>query len=215
MGRLEDHLKDLIIDRYGSIPKFAEKMEMSPQTIYTLLKRGITSGTTSTVLPILATLGLDLNWVLRKRLVAVGDTPSEFYDAPLHGSIAAGGPIEMLPTEDTFPIPMEMHERFPDGFLLLIRGESMNRILPNGSMALVDPCDEVERDMEPYAVCVNGFDATVKRVRRLANGFELVPDSNDPTYKSTVYDYGVEGTDTVTVIGRVVWFCIPFNWSFR
>lgn len=215
MGRLEEHLRDIVVDRFGSIPKFAEKMGMSPQTVYTLLKRGVTSGTTSTVLPILAELGLDLNWVVRNRLVAVGETPNDFYDVPLHGSIAAGSPIEMLPVDETHPIPMAVHEMYPDAFLLNVRGESMNRILPNGSMALVEPCESVDRDMDPYAVCVNGFDATVKRVRRLANGFELVPDSTDLTFKTTVYDYGVEGTDTVTVIGRVVWYCIPYSWSFR
>ena len=68
--------------------------------------------------------------------------------------------------------------------------------------------------MQPYAVCVNGFDATVKRVRTLSNGFELVPDSTDPTYKPTVYDYGEPDTETVTVIGRVVWYTLPFEWRF-
>ncbi len=32
-----------------------------------------------------------------------------------------------------------------------------------------------------YAVCVNGFDATIKRVKPLSNGYELIPDSIDPT----------------------------------
>ena len=90
----------------------------------------------------------------------------------------------------------------------------MNRVLPNGCMALVDPCEAMERDGEPYAVCVNGYDATIKRVRTLANGFELDPDSTDPTYKPTIYVYGVEGTETITVIGRVVWYCVPFDWGF-
>lgn len=89
----------------------------------------------------------------------------------------------------------------------------MNRVLPNGCYALVDPDDREPVDNQAYAVCVNGYSATVKRVRRLANGFELVPDSTDPTYRPMVYDYGVEGTDEITVIGRVFWYTLPFDWT--
>ena len=90
----------------------------------------------------------------------------------------------------------------------------MNRVLPDGCYALIDPCEDVERDNQPYAVCVNGYDATIKRVHKLANGFELVPDSTDPTYKAKVYDYGEPETETVTVIGRVVYYVLPFDWGF-
>lgn len=139
---------------------------------------------------------------------------SDFVDVPLYGSVAAGTPIEMIPVDETHPIPARVHEEYPDAFLLKVRGESMNRVIPNGCYVLVDPCDVVDHDGDPYAVCVNGFDATVKRVHRLENGFELVPDSTDPTFRATVYDYGEEGTEEITVIGRVVWYTLPFRWSF-
>ena len=138
---------------------------------------------------------------------------SSMVDVPLFGRIAAGMPIEMDAVEDTQPVPVKVHERHPDAFLLRVEGESMNRVLPNGCFALVDPCDEVERDGAAYALCVNGYDATIKRVRRLANGFELAPDSIDPTFKPKVYDYGVDGTDKVTVIGRVVYYVLPVDWE--
>lgn len=137
-----------------------------------------------------------------------------FIDIPLYGSIAAGTPIEMIEVEDTFPVPAKMHDAHPDAFLLKVEGESMNRILPNGCYALVDPCETVEIDSAPYAVCVNGYDATIKRVRKLNNGFELVPDSTDPTYPVQTFNYNEPGTETVTVIGRVVYYVLPFDWSF-
>lgn len=140
--------------------------------------------------------------------------PTRYVDVPLYGSIAAGTPIEMVAVEDSHPIPERVRDAHPGCFLLRVCGESMNRVLPNGSYALVEPCEEVTRDGKPYAVCVNGYDATIKRVRRLANGFELVPDSTDPTFRPTVYDYGVEGTEVITVIGRVVWYCVPWDWEF-
>lgn len=139
---------------------------------------------------------------------------TSFVDTPLYGSISAGVPIEMVPVDDTHPIPGPMHDMYPDAFLLRVNGRSMDRILPDGCYALVDPCREVVKDGAAYAVAVNGNDATIKRVKKLSNGFELVPDSTDPTYKPKVYDYGEDGTEEITVIGRVVWFCVPFDWNF-
>lgn len=135
-------------------------------------------------------------------------------DVPLYGSIAAGTPIEMTSVEDTQPIPNEVHARYPRAFLLRVEGESMNRILPNGCFALVDPCCEIYRDGLPYAVCVNGYDATIKRVRRLNNGFVLEPDSADPTYQPRVFNYNEPDTMAVTIIGRVVYYVLPADWEF-
>lgn len=138
----------------------------------------------------------------------------ESENVPLYGSIAAGTPIEMIEVDDTFPIPTRVHAEHPSAFLLRVKGESMNRILPNGCYALIDPCRTVEENGAPYAVCVNGYDATIKRIHKLNNGFELVPDSTDPTYEKKTYNYNEPGTETITVIGRVVYYVLPFDWSF-
>ncbi|MBS6247921.1 MAG: helix-turn-helix domain-containing protein [Eggerthella sp.] len=137
-----------------------------------------------------------------------------FIDVPLFGSIAAGTPIEMIAVEDTFPVPAKVHEKHPDAFLLKVVGESMNKILPNGCYALVDPCEDVEVNGQPYAVCVNGYDATVKRVDKLANGFRLRPDSNDPTYAEKTYNYNEPDTEQITIIGKVVYYVLPYDWGF-
>ena len=214
MGKLEDELKSMIEFRYGGVPKFAEKVGLSKNTIYSVLRNGINGGSINTVLPILAALGIDSNWIIKNRLIEVGKSGSEFVDVPLLGSIAAGTPMEMIETEDTHPVPTKVMEQYPDAKLLKVKGSSMNRVLPDGCYALIDPCDDVERDNQPYAVCVNGYDATIKRVHKLANGFELVPDSTDPTFKPKVYDYGDEGTEEITVIGRVVYHVLPFDWTY-
>lgn len=150
----------------------------------------------------------------RNKRVSPSSEDSLFVDVPLYGSIAAGKPIEMIEVEDTHPVPGENHGELPKAFLLEVKGQSMNRVLPDGCYALIDPCEEVERNNQPHAVCVNGYDATIKRVHKLDNGFELVPDSTDPTFKPKIYDYGEPDTETVTVIGRVVYYVLPFDWGF-
>lgn len=141
---------------------------------------------------------------------------SHYIYLPILGDIAAGKPIEVMQTGLTYPIPKEITEMYPNDDLVLVRidGESMNNILPNRALALVRLCDTVEHDGKPYALYVNGYDMTIKRVFTLENGFKLVPDSNDPTFHEEVFDYSKEGTESIKIAGEVVWMAMPFDWSF-
>ncbi len=139
---------------------------------------------------------------------------SKMVSVPLFGSIAAGVPVDMEAADERYDLPGVVCQRWPKAFLLRVEGESMNRILPNGCYALIDPCVDVEYDGQPYAVCVNDLAATIKRVRRTGGGFELVPDSTDPSFRPQVLVEGVGGVGTVSVIGRVVWHCIPYDWTY-
>ena len=169
----------------------------------------------SVLIKLSAALGVTISYLLGMDGAKDSASFSGFTEIPLYGSIAAGTPIEMVPVDDTHPIPDAMHEKYPDAFLLRVKGESMNRVIPNGAYVLIDPKQkEPMADGQPYAVCVNGFDATVKRVRKLANGVQLIPDSNDPTFPVQTFDFADPEVETVTIIGRVVWYCIPFDWNF-
>ena len=218
MESIEDAIKRLIKEKYGSIPKFAKAIGLPASSIYSSLERGIANTRTELSDKIYRSLNIDWetaklddNYQCLKLKVATPDT--NMVDVPLYGAIAAGTPIEMTPVENTQPIPAKVHELHPNAFLLKVEGNSMNRVLPNGSYALIDPCKTVERDGAPYAVCVNGYDATIKRVRKLNNGFQLVPDSTDPTYETKTYNYNEPETQTITVIGRVVYYVLPFDWE--
>lgn len=219
MESIEDAIKRLIKEKYGSIPKFAKAIGLPASSIYSSLERGIANTRTELSDKIYRSLNIDWetaklddNYQCLKLKVATPDT--NMIDVPLYGAIAAGTPIEMTPVENTQPIPAKVHELHPNAFLLKVEGNSMNRVLPNGSYALIDPCKTVERDGAPYAVCINGYDATIKRVRKLNNGFELVPDSTDPTYEVKTYNYNEPDALTITVIGRVVYYVLPFDWEF-
>ena len=168
----------------------------------------------SVIIKLSAALGVTISYLLGLESEKIDSSPNSFVDVPLYGSIAAGKPMEMVAVEGSHPIPTKVREKYPDSFLLKVEGDSMNRVLPNGCYALVDPRQTADCNGAPYAVCVNGYDATIKRVRKLNNGFELVPDSNDPTYEKKTYNYNEPDTDTITVIGRVVYYVLPFDWAF-
>lgn len=219
METIEDAVRRLIKEKYGSVTKFAKEVDLPPTSIYSCLDRGIAN--TRTELSDKIYRALNIDWDTAKlgddfRCLKLKGTSvsNDMVDVPLYGAIAAGTPIEMVPVEGSQPVPSEVRRRYPDAFLLKVEGDSMNKILPNGCYALVDPCATVERNGAPYAVCVNGYDATIKRVNRLNNGFELVPDSTDPTYCKQVFNYNEPDTQTITVIGEVVYFVLPFDWHF-
>lgn len=192
--------------------QLADAVGTSQQTIQRY-EKGARDIKASTILKLSSVLGVTVSYLLGMS-AANDDVESDFVDVPLYGNIAAGKPIDMVEVDEMYPVPSPLVKKYPDAFLLRIKGNSMDRILPNGSYALINPCDDISVDNKPHAVCVNGYSATIKRVRKLSNGFELIPDSTDPTYKPVIYDYGEEGTETITVIGRVIWHCVPFDWDY-
>ncbi|MHB1324004.1 MAG: LexA family protein [Coriobacteriia bacterium] len=130
--------------------------------------------------------------------------------APLYGRIAAGVPIAEIPVEDSHWVNPEVLAKHPRGFYLRVEGESMNRVLPNGCLAFVDPAAEV-RNGDIAALHVNGYDATIKRYHRIGNDVILEPDSRDPQYGNELFDATKPGAQEICVIGRVVWHVVPFD----
>lgn len=133
-----------------------------------------------------------------------------FVPVPLYGSVAAGVPIEMIPVEDMKEAPARYVDDDPDAYLVRVRGNSMSRKVQDTDFALVSPkyTEPNERDM--FLITVNGDDATIKKVRVLENGIELVPDSYDPTFRPVTIDYGDEGSPPVRILGKIVWWCSKF-----
>lgn len=128
----------------------------------------------------------------------------------LYGSVAAGVPIEMIPVDEQKEAPAKFLEVDPDCFLVRVRGNSMNKHIQDDDFALVSPKFTDINDHDMFLVSVNGDDATIKHVRKLANGVELIPDSYDPTYRTEIIDFGDEDAPPVRVLGKVVWWCMSF-----
>lgn len=133
-----------------------------------------------------------------------------FVPVPLHGRVAAGTPIEMLPVDEMREAPARFVEDDPDAFLVRVSGNSMNRRVQDTDFALVSPKYTEPNDRDMFLVTVNGDDATIKLVRVLENGVELLPDSYDPTFRPRVLDFGDDATPPFRVLGKVVWWCKEF-----
>lgn len=129
---------------------------------------------------------------------------------PLYGSVAAGVPIEMLPVDDMKEAPARYVDDDPDAYLVRVRGNSMSRRIQDTDFALVSPKYTEPNEHDMFLITVNGDDATIKKVRVLENGIELVPDSYDPTFRPVTIDYNDEDSPPVKILGKVVWWCSEF-----
>lgn len=132
---------------------------------------------------------------------------------PLLGSIAAGVPLEMIPVKEMVNVPREVAETYPEAFLVQVTGDSMNKIVPSGALALIDPTEEVKNG-DIAAVTVNGYDATLKRFYKFQDGITLEPESYNPENSTQFYSSKEQEYNPIHIKGKLVWYMAPLNIKF-
>lgn len=118
------------------------------------------------------------------------------------GVVPAGVPIEAI--EDIIG-EIEYPSRFANKevFALQIKGDSMNKVLPDGCIGLFEKTSTLENG-EIGAIMVNGDDATVKKFYRLTDSYVLEPVSFNPEHHPLIIK---DGTVPVSAIGKLIWYC--------
>lgn len=118
------------------------------------------------------------------------------------GVIPAGTPLEAI--EDIIG-EIEYPSRFANKqvFALQIKGDSMNKVLPDGCIGLFEKTSTLENG-EIGAIMVNGDDATVKKFYRLTDSYVLEPVSFNPEHHPLIIK---DGTVPVSAIGKLIWYC--------
>lgn len=159
-------------------------------------------------------LGVSLSYLL-----GMADDPSfvsvvssDTVPVPVLGRIAAGTPRAAFSQSDDYHDTQRgLVASHPHAFWLVVAGNSMNRLFPEGALVLVDPDSEV-RSGDVGAIFVNGDDATIKRIFFEDGAVRLHPESWDPDYRDRTIDQSDPDAPAVRVIGRAVSYTAPDGW---
>ncbi|MTV23758.1 helix-turn-helix domain-containing protein [Staphylococcus delphini] len=119
---------------------------------------------------------------------------------PVLSKISAGMPIyaeENLIDYIYFATKNLNHNK--EEFGLCVSGDSMDKLFQNGDIVVVEK-DAVVENGQLGVVMINGYNATVKRIRYNNDQIVLIPESNNPQHYPQVYDKN----DEVKIVGRVV-----------
>lgn len=132
---------------------------------------------------------------------------------PVAGTIFAGDfGVVVEESGETLNVDADLYEHHKSGYWMRVRGNSMNRLFPEGSMIYIDPNDEV-RNGDVAAICVNGDEGTVKRVYFEGDCVRLHPESYDPDYRDRIIDHDEPDCPPLLIAGKVVGFRSPLDWK--
>lgn len=121
------------------------------------------------------------------------DIPDDPFMLPLVGEIAAGNWQEAV--EDQIGMIMNpVGGLSKAAFALRTRGDSMDRIIPDGGYVVIDPADAELREGKVYAVMNSEGETTIKQFR--SDPARLEPCSTNPDHKAISL-----GREPFTVIG--------------
>lgn len=120
---------------------------------------------------------------------------------PVLGNIPAGVPIEAIENIEDYEEIVVNATDVRDYFALKVDGNSMAPRILNGDVVICRKQEIIENNTIGVVI-INGNDATLKRVKRSANGITLIPDN--PAYDPKYYTAEEVENLPIRIIGEMV-----------
>lgn len=194
---LEDKLKNLIIEKYGSVRQFSIKIDIPYTTVDSILKRGLDNSNVGNVIKMCKALDISIDNLLDNKeiisnlefdnadLIDISDNMTKI---PVLGVIKAGIPIEaQQDILEYIEIPKSWLRGGKEFYGLKISGDSMFPKYNEDDIVVFEKCNDFEMaNNKDCAVMVNGDDATFKKVLKSELGITLVP-YNTGAYEIMMY----------------------------
>ncbi|WP_342610224.1 LexA family transcriptional regulator [Staphylococcus hsinchuensis] len=194
----EKDLKRLMELKSGSIKAFSEEIGLAYTTVRSILERGVFNAKVENVIKICKGLNIKPEEIMDIEQPKVETLPVK--KIPVVSQISAGLPIysEENLIDYTY-IATKNLSADKELFGLKVSGDSMDKEFKDGDVVIVEK-DAVVENGQIAVVQINGYNATVKRVRYEKDRIILIPESNNPAHYPQVYSQD----DEVKIIGRVV-----------
>lgn len=183
---MEEELKKLIIEKYGSIRKFAINIDIPYTTIDSILKRGIDNSNVSNVIKICKALNISLDQSLNENRIInnlsfdnadIIDFDDDIIKIPVFGTIKAGIPIEsQSDIIDYVEIPKIWTRGGKKFYGLKISGDSMFPKYNEDDIVIFEQNDDTTLyHGKDVAIMINGTESTFKKLLVNEQGIVLQP----------------------------------------
>lgn len=213
---LEEKIKNLIIEKYGSVRQFALKIDVPYTTIDSILKRGIDNSNVSNVIKMCKALGISVDKSIENNELISNlnfdnatliDVDSDIIQIPVLGKIPAGMPLEAIEDTyaiDTIDIPKDWLRGDNHYFALRLEGDSMEPEYLDKDIVIFKQTSTCESG-DDCCIRINGFDATFKRVRIQDTGINVIPlnENNSTGFVSTFFSKEEIINKPVEILGVV------------
>ncbi|WP_341636410.1 XRE family transcriptional regulator [Staphylococcus casei] len=194
----EKDLKRLMENKSGSVKAFSEDIGLAYTTVRSILERGIFNAKVENVIKICKGLNIKPEEIMEIDTPKVETMPVK--KIPVVSQISAGLPIYSEENLiDYIYFATDKIDSNKEEFALRVSGDSMDKIFQDGDVVVVEK-DSIVENGQLGVVMVNGYNATVKRIRYNGDQVILIPESNNPNHYPQVYS----AKDEVKIVGRVV-----------
>lgn len=151
---------------------------------------------------------------LEKICNAINIKPSSLYDGvvekkqqgikiPVLGVIPAGIPIEAIEDVIDYEEINENMAKRGEYFALKVTGDSMLPTIKNGDIVIVRQQDDAESG-KICVIMINGFDATLKEIKKESGGIWILPHNSTSEFKPTFFTNKEIIEKPVKIIGVAV-----------
>lgn len=220
---IEDNLKDLIEKKSGSLRAFAADNDIPYTTLRSILERGVLNSKMDNIIKICKGLGIspeDLAGIEKEEKVVPmlsqqDDTMTSYYNY-FDAGLSAGVLNDVDPfmandvkTIGLSDVVMGKYAGDKDIFITYINGESMNRIIPDGSLIAIKKYSSFSELCNGDIVAFQeGAGMAVKRFYNDADNkiITFTPDSSNIEFHPINYLY--DSMSDVKIIGKVVVYTV-------
>ncbi len=193
---LEEQIKKLIIEKYGSVRQFALKIDVPGTTVSTILQRGIDNSNVGNVIKICKALNLSIDSLVEnKKLV------NNTVQIPVLSTIKSSIPIDKQPDIiEYIEIPKQWTLKNKQFYALKINDDSMMPKYNKNDIVIFEQIEDMSvTNNKDCAVMIND-ETTFKKVLLNENGIVLVPYNID-SYETKIYSKKEIKNTPIKIIG--------------
>ncbi|MEK4283252.1 LexA family protein [Ureibacillus sp. FSL K6-0165] len=209
---------EFYMNKKGLTPRsLSRESGVAYTTIRSMLENNLKNSSIDNVIKLCSALEIKVEDLLEdenfsKQVNYVSIPSRDYHYFPI--GVSAGLPINVEPigTAETITIPDELLGKWAgnkDIYFTRVNGESMNKVIPHGSLIAVKQIEVENLKNGDIVVYSNGHDYAVKRFYQTEDKFIFRPESYDPVFT----DYIIEKVDSeeLRLHGKVIAYIVNLD----